>query len=184
MDTLQNIDSDGNINTAYYKNAINELIDRYIIEFGYDKSKLTSNNLLAICRQIYHVLFEPQQIKHVNSIKTNIPISKDNIIALMDIYRDIALIYNCLPSMYTFCCLTGLNDDMIYNYVTDASSRIQNTRKEYLINRLNESNIGVMTLANNEQSIGLMYNRQNIIDHATVKQSLNVNDLVKLPQNE
>lgn len=183
MDTLQNIDSDGNINAAYYENAIRELIPRYADMLNYDINKLTSNNLLAISNHIYKTLFKPQTtIK--NNQKCNIPYNEYNFKTLLDIYSHIALDYNALPSLYTFSCLTGIQEETLRDYVTDAGQVMVKSRKEYLINRLNENNIGVMTLANNEQSIGLMYNRQNIIDHATVKQSLNVNDLVKLPQNE
>jgi len=183
METLQNIDSNGNIDTTYYKNAINELIERYIIDFNYDAGKMTSNNLHAVCLQVYNAIFKPDKNQFTNK-KSNIPYNKHNIQALINIYLDIAFKYNCLPSMFTFSRLVGIDDETILAYVTDASSQLAKNRQAYIINRLNESSIGVVTLANNEQSIGLMYNRQNIIDHATVKQSLSVNELVKIPQRE
>ena len=183
MDDLQNIDSNGNINETYYRNVINDHVERYIQEFGYDAARLTSNNLLAVCIQVYYDVFKPQKDLFTNK-KCNIPYNKNNIEKLINIYTDLAFKYNCLPSMFTFSKLTGIDDETINDYVTVASSRLNNIRKEYLINRLNESTLGIVTLANNEQSIGLMYNRQNIIDHETVKQSLQVNDLIKLPQRQ
>lgn len=178
---MVNIDENGRINPAYYENAINDQIQRLIEKYNYNPQKITSNNMLAMATKIYPALFKPDKPQKYNP-KCNIPYTEYNITALLDIYINIALSYDCLPSFYTFEKMTGIVEETVKQYVTNASLAMQNTRKSYLINRLNESNIGVLTLANHEQSIGLMYNRQNILDNATVKQSLTARDLVKLPQ--
>lgn len=179
MDTIQNIDSNGDINTAYYDNAIRDAVNRYINEFGYDHNKLTSINLYAIMGKVCKSIFKPIDGKYKLS---NIPYTENNIRSLLNIYIDIAYDYSCLPSLRCFSRMVGIEEDTIVSYVTNARSLIGKERKEYTINRLNESNLGILTLANHEQSIGLMYNRQNIIDHASVKQSLHMNDLIQLQE--
>ena len=182
MDYSINIDADGTIDAAYYDNAIRDSLNTYIDKLHYSPDKLTSNNMLALASHIYKAIFKPDKPQFMNK-KCNIPYTAANMEKLLDIYMNISLDYNCLPSLFTFERMTGITAEVLKGYVTDASMTTLKTRQEYLINRLNESNIGVLTLANNEQSTGLMYNRQNILDHASVKQSLDIRDLVKLPNN-
>ena len=65
-----------------------------------------------------------------------------------------------------------------------AKSEIVNNRKELVQNKLYDSPLGVTVLANNEASVGLMYNRQNIIDKQTVAQNITVKDFVKIAQKD
>jgi hypothetical protein len=179
MDNLQNIDSNGNINTSYYENAIRDCINLYINELGFDRSKINSNNLYAIMGYVCKSIFKQMDGRNKQA---NIPYNENNIKSLLDIYINIAYDFGCLPSLRCFSRMVGIEEDTIVSYVTAARSLIRKERQEYTMNRLNESNLGVLTLANHEQSIGLMYNRQNIIDHASVKQSLNINDLIQLQE--
>ena len=58
------------------------------------------------------------------------------------------------------------------------------SRKTAIQNKLFEASVGVITLANNDADSGLMYNRQNIVDHATVKKALDFSELVRIAQNK
>ena len=65
---------------------------------------------------------------------------------------------------------------------TGASLFIQNTRKSYIQNRLNNTPIGILALANNDIDTGLLYTRQNIVAHEAVKKSLSFDDLKRIAQ--
>ena len=58
------------------------------------------------------------------------------------------------------------------------------TRKNYIQNKLADTPIGNITLANNDIDTGLNYSRQNMIAHETVKKALDFADIVKLAQKQ
>ncbi|MBP5411805.1 MAG: hypothetical protein J6Y47_00965 [Bacteroidales bacterium] len=78
--------------------------------------------------------------------------------------------------------MTGITEETIQNYVTDARIAITNNRREKVQGKLYNSPLGVTVLANNDIDTGLLYNRQNIIDHESVKQGISFNDLCKLTE--
>lgn len=174
------IDKD-HIDIDYYKNVINDLCKRYISELYPDVNKITNNHLLAIVCHIYDVLFKPTKTTWLN-LKCNIPYNEYNITSLLDIYIKLYNDYNCLPSLYSFSCLTGLDEGTIERYVTDVKYELTKNRREKVQGKLFDNPVGVVTLANNDIDTGLMYNRQNIVDHETVKQQLTLNDFVKISQ--
>ena len=174
------IDKD-HIDIDYYKNVINDLCKRYISELYPDVNKITNNHLLAIMGCIYNVLFKPNNTSWCNK-KCNIPYNTENIKALFNIYMQLYDNYDCLPSMYSFSRLTGLSEDALYSYLTDIRSELTKNRREKVQGKLYNTPVGVVTLANNDLDTGLMYNRQNIVDHETVKQKLSLNDFVKISQ--
>ncbi len=60
---------------------------------------------------------------------------------------------------------------------------LQMARKTYVQNRLNNSPLGILTLANNDIETGLLYTRQNIVTHEAVKKSLSFEDLKRIANN-
>lgn len=179
MDTMVNIDNNGLINPDYYKNAINDLCKRYIDKLYPDEKKITNNHLLAIMPHIYESLFKPDH-NLPNNQKCNIPYNEFNISTLYRIYIQLYNDYLCMPSMYSFSRLTGIDESCIDKYVTGARFEIVNNRREFITGKLTETPIGVTVLANNESSVGLMYNRQNMVEKETIKQGLTLNDFIKI----
>lgn len=179
MNTLQNIDSNGVINPAYYKTACIDIIERTAAERGIDLNKITSNQLKSLLRECYYTLFKPEKNSFPN-YRCNIPYTTDNITALLELYIDLNDKYNCIPSLFGFERFCGITEDTTLKYVTGSRLELLKLRKLYIQNKLTESPVGVIALANNDQDSGLMYNRQNIVDHETIKQGLTVNDFVKI----
>ena len=182
MDTIQNINADGLINPDYYKNAINDICQRSIDEL-YPDTKITNNHMLAIMDCIYSSLFKPTH-NLPNNQKCNIPYNTYNLTTLLNIYIELYNKYLCLPSMYSFSCMTGIDEPIINQYVTAARFKLSNNRRDKVQGKLYNSPLGVTVLANNDIDTGLMYNRQNMIDNQTVKQGLTVNDFVKISQQD
>jgi len=177
---MENINADGLINPDYYKNVINDTCERVISEL-YPDEKITNNHLLYIMGYIYNSIFKPNKTL-INNQKCNIPYNEYNINALFNIYLDLYNKYLCLPSLYSFSCMTGLSEDIIQAYVTEARLEITKNRRDKVQGKLYNSPLGVTVLANNDTDTGLMYNRQNMIERETVKQGLTVNDFVKIAQ--
>ena len=183
LQTIPNIDDNGHINIDYYKAATSDIIKRFIDDRGFDPAKLTSNQLQAALRQCYYALFAPDK-RPFNNNACNIPYTAENIRALLLLYADICELYQALPSLFAFERFTGLTEETVQTYVTDIRLAFQKSRKSAIQNKLYEGMIGVITLANNDSDSGLMYNRQNIQDQATVKKALNFSELVQIAQRK
>ena len=177
--TLVNIDDAGNINPVYYKTAALDIIKRCFDDRGLDPEKITTNHLQFALRECYYQLFEPINVKFPFNT-CNIPYTAENIRALLRLYRDICELYRALPSLYAFERFTGLTEETVQKYVTDAALELGNARKTAIQNKLYEAPVGVITLANNDADSRLMYNRQNIADHAAVKKALDFSELVAI----
>lgn len=177
-DKMQNIDSDGYINIDYYITAINDIISRTLKERGQDQ-KPDTNNINACLRVAYNDLFRPEVIR-ADRPRCNIPYNTENISRMIEIYISIAGIYNALPSINAFERLFGAGFETIEQYVTGARTLILKARKSYIQDRLNNTPIGVMTLANNDIETGLLYTRQNIVTQEAVKKSLSFDDLKRI----
>ena len=180
-ENMQLVDGEYRLNEGYYKTVIYDLTRRFIDELYPDAKKITGNHLLAVMGHIYETLFKPDNTTWTNT-KCNIPYNEYNIQTLYNIYLKLYRDYLCMPSMYSFSCMTGLDEGTIDKYVTRAKSEITKNRKELVQNKLYDTPLGVTVLANNDQDTGLMYNRQNMIERETVKQGLTLNDFVKISQ--
>ena len=180
-DCITNLDSDGNINESYYNNAIRDLTKRYLTELYPETTKYTSNHLLAVMSHIYDSLFRPDKT-YPNNPKLNIPYTVYNITTLYKLYVSLYNDYLCIPSLYSFSRMTGLDEATIEKYVTGVRFELVNNRKEMIQNKLYETPIGVTVLANNEESVGLMYNRQNMIDKQTVSRNISLSDIRQIAQ--
>lgn len=191
METTQNylteLDENGQpqINIEYYRNTITDLITRYIEESQtnpykptINADKITNNNMLSICIYIYESLFKREKAYKTDSA-CNIPYTQYNITALLQLYIDIVQSYGCIPSLYGFSRMTGIQEDTIKK-VTPATMEILNIRREMLRNALSDDRMGRIVLANNDSSFGLEYEKKNTIERETVRQGLALNDLPKL----
>ena len=173
----------GIIDHDFYYNASMDIIRREADNRGIDLSRVTTNQLKSLFRSCYNTLFKPNK-KLPNNAASIIPYNTDNITTLLNIYIDISEYYNCMPSLFGFERYSGITEDTTQGYVTAARLELIKQRKTYIQNRLTESPVGSIALANNDIDTGLMYNRQNIIDTQTVKQGITLNDFVKIAQKE
>ena len=183
MDNTVNLDQDGFLNYSYYKNATLDIISRQATQDNIDLSRITSNQLRACFRSCYYALFKPDNTSF-NNYSCNIPYSEKNINILFNIYIEVCERFSCIPSLYGFSRYSGIDEDTTQKYVTGARFEMVKSRKDYIQNSMSNSQVGVITLANNDSDSGLMYNRQNLIDHETVKQNLTLNDIRQLAQKD
>ena len=179
MQAELNLDTDGYINESYYLNACIDIIDREIQDRGIDPSKLSSNYFIYLLRQCYKSLFKPNK-SLINNEQCIVPYNTTNIRKLIRVYSELVSKYQTLPSVYAFVTLTGISEETIDEYVTTGRSDIQKLRKSAVQNKLYDTTIGVIALANNDIDTGLLYTRQNIVDHATVKKALSFADLKRI----
>ena len=173
------LDESGNINKLYYYNATLDIIRREAEQDSIDLNKITANQLRAYLRICYHILYEPRKAQHYNNACI-IPYTEDNILLLLYLYIEVCERFSCIPSLLGFERYTGIQEDTVKKYVTSVSSLIGKMRKDFIQNKLSDNPIGVVTLANNDQDTGLLYNRQNMIEKETIKQGLTLNDFVKI----
>lgn len=179
MDQLTNYNPDGTLNTQYYYTACKDIIERAASERGLDINKITTIQLKPLLRACYNSLFKPTK-NTFNNYKCNVIYNEKNISDLLDVYLSICEFYNCIPSLFNFERFTGIAEDTTQKYVTQSRLELIKSRKAFIQDKLTESNIGVITLANNDQDSGLMYNRQNMVERETIKQGLTLKDLVKI----
>lgn len=178
-----NLDQDGYINESYYLNACIDIIDRGIQDRGIDPNKVTSNLFIYFLRQCYKTLFKPSKPLYPLGNQCIIPYNTTNIQRLIYIYSELVDRYQTLPSVVAFERLTGMEEETIDRYVTNGRDIIRKLRKSAVQNKLYDTTIGVIALANNDIDTGLLYTRQNIVDHATVKKALSFADLKQISMN-
>ena len=170
------------IDSDYYIQQINIIIRGCCLEMQIDKPD--SNQINGFLRVAFNNLFRAEaEAKKVGERISRIALNKDNITAMIEIYIVVCETWNTLPSIYGFERLTGIRIDTACQYVTAARELLQNARKTYVQNRLNNSPLGILTLANNDIETGLLYTRQNIVTHEAVKKSLSFEDLKRIANN-
>ena len=177
--TIVNIDQNGVINPAYYKTACLDIIERTAADRGLDLHKITTVQFKPLLRACYNSLFKPTKTTF-NNYKCNIPYTTENISALLDVYLELCEYFNCIPSLFNFERFTGITEDTTQKYVTASRLELLKSRKSFIQDKLTESPVGVIALANNDQDTGLMYNRQNMVEKETIKQGLTLNDFIKI----
>jgi len=170
------------IDSDYYIQQINIIIRGCCLEMQIDKPD--SNQINGFLRVAFNNLFRTDvEAGKVGERISKIALNEDNIKAMIEIYVAVCETWNALPSQYGFERLTGIKIDTACQYVTAAREYLQSARKTYVQNRLNNSPLGILTLANNDTETGLLYNRQNIITHEAVKKSLSFEDLKRIANN-
>lgn len=179
---------DGSLDYDYYYNASMDIIERNMEADGRDPLHITSNQLQYYLDLCYISLFKPDNTtgKKPNNILYgyNTAYNPDDIKTLIEVYIRICAKYDALPSIVGASYYTGIDEETIRQYdVTPGGLGIGKRRKNYIQNRLNNTPIGVMTLANNDIETGLLYTRQNIVTHEAVKRSLSFDDLKRLADN-
>lgn len=170
------------IDADYYIQQINIIIRGCCLEMQVDKPD--SNQINGFLRVAFNNLFRAEtEARKVGERASKIALNEDNIKAMIEIYVAVCETWNALPSQYGFERLSGYKFETIDKYVTGAKDILQLARKTYVQNRLNNSPLGILTLANNDIETGLLYNRQNIITHEAVKKSLSFEDLKRIANN-
>lgn len=175
-------DDSGYIDIEKNVQRINNIIRSCCAEVDIDKPD--SNQVNGFLHVAYRNLYKPQGVMLSGSgSKTNIDINSENVLRMIEVYQSVVETWNTLPSQIGFERLTGINKSTAAKYVTDFVYCIQNARKAYVQNRLNNTPLGVLTLANNDIDTGLLYTRQNIVAHEAVKKSLSFDDLKRIAQS-
>ena len=168
------------IDPTYYQNIITEYIESYIESNNLDRTKLNNNNMLSICLNINKAVFTNHNQAYRTDRRANIPYTEYNINTLLKIYVDTVISYGCIPSLFAFSQLTGIDEGTTQKYLSPASIEILNFRREMLRNLLADDKTGRIVLANNDASFGLEYERKNTIERETIKQGLSLGELPKL----
>lgn len=181
-----NYNPDGTLNIEYYRNATLDIIAREAERRGYTADNLPPTYLNAALRECYHSLFDPRDGSAYGGRgkPTNIEYNTDNIKALFDLYIEIVERSGGLVSEYGFSRYTGIEEPILHQYVTASQQQTTKSRKEAIQTKLYNTPIGALGLANNDTDSGMMWNRQNIIAHETVKKALDFADIVKLAQKQ
>lgn len=169
------------IDSDYYIQQINIIIRGCCLEMQIDKPD--SNQINGFLRVAFNNLFRTEAEAGSFQRKSKVALTEDNIHALIEIYIEVCNTWNALPSQYGFERLSGIKIDTACQYVTAARELLQIARKTYVQNRLNNSPLGILTLANNDIETGLLYTRQNIVTHEAVKKSLSFEDLKRIANN-
>ena len=179
-----NVLEDGYIDPTYYYNASIDIIERIATDQQIDLQKADTNRINYLLSQCFKILYARNKQVWTNK-HSIIPYEPENIKRLMNVYLDIVYRYNALPSLAGFVLYSGIDENTARRYeeVTGVCGLVRNSRKNYIQNRLNNTPIGVMTLANNDIETGLLYTRQNIVTHEAVKRSLSFDDLKKIADN-
>lgn len=176
------VDDQGFINIDYYFTAATDIINRAAADKGLDPQHITSNQILSLYIRVYKALFRPENTSLYNT-QCNIPYNPENISRMITLYLLICMEYSALPSLNALCYFSGINEQTFDSYlVTPISQVIRKARKDYIQNRLNDSVVGVIALANNDADSGLCYTRQNYIAAEAVKKSLSFEDLKQIAQ--
>ena len=175
-----NLDEDGYIDESFYLNASISIIQRNLQDRGIDPSRVTTNQLMSGFNQCYDSLFRPP---HKPISGCTIPYNTTNIERLIRVYLSICDTYDALPSVYSFGRYCGIEDGVLDRYVTFGKSIITKHRKNYVQEKLGESTVGIIALANNDVDTNLLYTRQNIVAQATVKKALSFADLRQIAEN-
>lgn len=135
---------------------------------------------------IYTQLFKPDMHDLRYNNKSSKLDYKDiyTISSVLDIYESLCMRFKLPPYQKDFCRLTGISRDTLNSWEhgeyrmddsgslfkhSDIAKRIRDLRGELLEKRLWEDPIGRQSLANNSETFGLMYNRQNINNQATAQ---------------
>lgn len=176
-----NLDDDGYINEQYYLNACIDIIDRGIQDRGRNPDHITTNQLRYYLYLCYEQLFKPSN-PNPHDKKTTVECNPTNIKRLIHIYLTICDMFQALPSFYMLSRFVGIEEDTLQDVVTSSKQEVTKHRKDYIQNRLNDSTVGVIALANNDIDTSLLYTRQNLVDHATVKKALSFSDLRQIAQ--
>ena len=173
-------DEQGHLDEGQYLNAITDIINRTIDEYGYDPKHITANHLNACFTACRRALFDKPTYA-TQRYNTDLSLyTTDNMEALFRVYLNICERFVCIPSLYGFYRLTGIEEETTVKMLTPSSIEILKSRKEYIQNKLADSTLGVTVLANNDSSVGLMYTAQNQIRQETIKQGLTMSNLPKL----
>lgn len=159
-----------------YDNQIEFLFKQYFIDRGIDieKDDIKQTKFNSAWKYVYKNLFMPDE----NTIRYNNKTSKINyddvweINRICNIYIDLCFEYNIRPCQYGFYRLTGitretmrtwkngeyrLGDDNATITHSGIIKKIDDAYKEYYQDNMTDTPIGQITMANNDDELGLLY---------------------------
>lgn len=162
--------------TEVYDNQIEAYFKQYFIDRGInlEKDSVKQSKYNAAWKYVYSNLFKPDS----NTIRYNNKNSKIDysdvweLNTICDIYIDLCFEYNITPSQYGFYRLTGITRDTLnswkrgeyrggdekatltHSYIV---KKIDDAYKEFYKNNLSDTPVGQITMANNDEGVGLMY---------------------------
>ena len=174
-----NRDSNGDIDTDYYRQAAIDVIRREADTNGIDTARMTSNQFNSLLKAAYRSLFRPEGRTQgrQGSKAGKAGYTEREAVTLAELYTELCGIYNARPSAYGFSCLTGIDDGKTLDNLTAAKSNITKATKNAVLNGLFDTPLGKTVLANNDPETGLMFARQNMITAHEVKHCDDINEL-------
>lgn len=160
-------------------------LDTYIEDFcsknRINPGEMKTSQFTSALLYIYRTLYKPA-VSQVNNRTCVLDYETEDglneLCRVADAYIFIALKYNKMPTSYGFQCLTGVTMDTLTRWYNggqllrnsgnitklryDLSKRIFECSREYVRGALADTNIGLITLANNDSMIGLEYNKHQL----------------------
>lgn len=159
-----------------YENKIEALFLEYFSDRGIDPGKDTvkQSKFNGAWKYIYSALFKPDK----NTVRYNNKNSKIDysdiwlLNDLCDIYIDLCFEYNILTGQYGFCRMTGICTDTLNSWKrgeyrrgdgktslthSDIVKKIDDCYTELHKNNMGDTPVGQITMANNDEGVGLMY---------------------------
>lgn len=151
-----------------YRNRLAEQVEDIFITamdtIAADGRKVEEYRYNAGLDMVYNLLFRynPRRrraAKTVLDYKTD----SDSIEAVLDIYISLTYKYGFRPSVHGFSVMTGIPGEVIEGWgkgINDNSylfTRLSNISREWLINKLSSTSLGIVTLAEKEKEFGLLY---------------------------
>ena len=162
-----------------HENAIESLFLEYFEDRGIDPQhdKIPQTKFYAVWKYIYNKLFKPDR----NTVRYNNKNSKidynniEELNNICNIYIDLCFEYNIMPCQYGFYRLTGITRDTLNRWKKGASrsaeeegassphsdivKKIDDAYKAYARAGMADTPVGQITLANNDEELGLLYGR-------------------------
>lgn len=162
--------------TEVYESQISALFHRYFSDRNIDlqKDKIRQTKFNAAWKYVFDNLFRPDE----TTIRYNNKNSKldygdlEQLNRICDIYLDICFEYNIIPSKFGFARLTGITEETMRTWangdfrasdekatLTHSAliTKIDKCHKEYYRNNLADTPVGQITIANNDDEVGLKY---------------------------
>lgn len=149
---------------------------------------IPQTRFLSAWKYIYNLLYKPDSSTvRYNNKNSKIDYSDiGEINSICDIYIDLCFEYNIKPSQYSFSRLTGISRDTLNSWDNGSSrgssdaegagieikanlthsdivKKIKDAQQEWYKSNLSDTTVGQITLANNDEEIGLMYAKNQLM---------------------
>ena len=166
-----NRDDNGDIDIDYYRTAAADIIRREAEQNNIDPARMSTNQFHGLMYSVYRALFRPDGRKEKDQGHDGgrMGYTESEAEKIAQVYIELCNIYNVRPSQYGFGIMTGIDETKTLQHLTRAKSKIQNSTKSAVLNKLFDTPVGAIALANNDPETGLMFARQNMIASQEIK---------------